>query len=103
MATAATNTQVQNFVDQRLRPRAEQIRALLLDMQDDVASIDSVYAAVTESNPTWTDQRTDGPPNLLVASDVAALNTLLHDLITAISGDAQYPIAQKACVRPVNL
>ncbi len=98
---AATNQQVQQFVDGRIRPRCEQIRNLLVAMQDDISAFDDIYAALTAQNPTWTDQRTDGPPHLLTPSDVLAVNTMLHDLTTAISGDGQYPIVEKVCVRSV--
>ncbi len=99
--TMATDAQVQNFVDTRLRPRCEQIRALYTDIADDIAAIDSVYAALTQGSPTWTDGRTDGPPNLLSVADVLSINALLNDLKTAISGDSNYATALKACVRPV--
>ncbi len=99
----ATNQQVQTFVDQRIRPRAEQIRALVLSMQDDISAIDDVFAALNVQSPTWTDTRTDGPPHLLVPNDVLAVNTFLHDAVTALTGDGQYPIVLKACVRPVSV
>lgn len=107
---AATDQQVQNFVDQRIRPRAEQIRALYLACKDDKAHIDDIYAALTQPTPTWTDNRTDGPPHLLTPSDVLAINTFLTGLIALVesgnSGDmtaagAQYPVVLKATVRPV--
>lgn len=65
MATAATDVQVQNYSDSRVRPRAEEIRALYLACKDDKAAIDDVYTALTEQSPTWSDNRTDGPPHLL--------------------------------------
>ena len=99
---AATNAQVQAFVDQRVRVRAEQIRALVLALQDDRAAIDDVYAACAAQSPTWTDDRTDGPPHLLAPSDVLAYNTFAADVITALTGDAQYSVVLKACVRPVG-
>lgn len=96
---AADDVQVQVNVDQRMRPRCEQIRALLINMQDDIAIFDDIYAALTQQNPTWVDNRTDGVPHLLTPSDVLAINTILHDLTNAINGDAQLPIVRKACVR----
>jgi hypothetical protein len=97
----ATDQQVQQFVNERVRPRAEQIRALLLAMEDDRAAFDDVYAALTAQSPTWADNRTDGPPHLLTKDDVLAWNTFLSDSITAMRGNAQLPIVLKACVRPV--
>jgi Arc/MetJ-type ribon-helix-helix transcriptional regulator len=98
---AATDQQVQQFVNERFRPRAEQIRALLLAMQDDKAVIDDIYEALNQQNPTWTDNRNDGPPHLLSASDVLAYNSYITALIPHIKDAADYSIIQKACVRPV--
>jgi len=98
---AASDQQVQQFVDQRLRPRSEAARALLLSIEDDIAAIDDVYAALTAPAPTWSDDRTDGPPHLLTASDVLAINTFINDVRTAIRNNAQLPIVLKACVRAV--
>lgn len=111
----ATDAQVQQYVDQRIRVRAEQCRALLNSILDDKASIDDVYAACTQQNPTWIDNRTDGPPHLLVPSDVPNFNALITALITIINGTATandaanaasirnaWPVLQKACVRPVG-
>ena len=98
---AATNAQVQAFVDQRVRPRCEQIRALVLAMQDDIAALGDIYANLT-NNPTWVDNRTDGPPHLLTANDVLAYNTFVNDANTAMSKDVQYPVVLAACVRPVG-
>ncbi len=97
---AATDTQVQHFVDERIRVRCEQIRNLYNAMLDDIASIDDVYNALA-SNPTWSDNRTDGPPHLLTPNDVLAVNSFLHDVSDAIANNAQLPIVRKACVRGV--
>ncbi len=109
---AATDQQVQNYVDQRVRPRCEQIRSLYLAVKDDKAHIDDVYAALTAGSPTWTDQRTDFPPHLLTPSDVLAWNSFITQVISLIEGTfvdvgtansaaGQYPIILKATVRPV--
>lgn len=97
---AASDTQIQQFVNDRVRPRAEQVRALLLAMEDDRAAFDDIYAALTDK-PTWTDTRSDGPPHMLTADDVLAWNTFLFNAISAMRADAQLPIVLKACVRPV--
>lgn len=98
----ATDAQVQNFVNTRVRPRCELIRQLVLSLQDDKANISDVYSACAQQSPTWVDNRTDGPPHLLTTSDVLAYNTYITDLITALTGDAQYPVILNACVRSVN-
>ena len=108
----ATNAQVQQYVNERVRPRSEQIRNLYLSCKDDKATIDDVYANLT-NNPTWTDTRSDAPPHLLTPSDVLAWNTFLTqfialvegtfpDVATANSAAAQYPIIQNSCVRQVR-
>ncbi len=99
---AATNQQVQNYVDQRVRPHAENVRALALALDDDISAIDDVYAALNVQSPTWADSRTDAPPHLLAPSDVLAFNVFMHDIRDAIKNHAQYPIVLKACVRAVT-
>jgi hypothetical protein len=70
-------------------------------MLDDLANIGDIYEALTQPNPTWTDQRTDGPPHLMVPADVLDLNTFLTNISTAIKNDGQWPIVQLCCVRPL--
>jgi hypothetical protein len=98
----ATDHQVQVFVDERIRPRCEAARNLAAAMLDDIAEISSVYAALTQQSPTWTDSRSDGPPNLALPSDVLAINSFIHDISTAITTNAQWAIVQKLCIRPVT-
>jgi hypothetical protein len=109
---AATNQQVQTFVDQRMRPRAEQFRALYLAAKDDLAEIGDVYANVNDAGSTFSDGRTDGPPHLVSRTDVLAYNTFLTLFVAFIegtlssgnmnSGHDQWPVLQQACVRPVG-
>jgi hypothetical protein len=98
---AATNQQVQQYVNERVRVRAEQIRSLVLAMEDDKAAIDDVYANLTDS-PDWTDERTDGPPYLLTPSDVLAFNAFITDSIAALKNHASYAVVMQGCVRPVQ-
>lgn len=103
----ATNTQVQAYVDQRVRPRCQQIRDLYLLCKDDKAVIDDVYENLTTS-PTWTDGRTDNPPHLMVPNDVLAWNTFVSLFIDFVEGAltdgnknsaaAQYPVIVDGCV-----
>ncbi len=99
---AATDQQVQQFVNERVRVRSEQIRALVLAMQDDKNSIDDVYSACAQESPTWTDQRSDGPPHLLAASDVIGYNAFITYAIPNLNTAADYPTILKACVRPLE-
>lgn len=108
----ATDQQVQQYVDQRLRVRAEECRALVNSLRDDKAAIDDVYSACTQQNPTWDDSRADGPPKLLTVQDVLAYNAVITLLLKCIDGtatlqdvsdlNANWPAFQAACVRPVG-
>lgn len=98
---AATDEQVQQFVNQRIRVRAEQIVKLLVAMEDDRATIDDVYAACSDS-PTWEDNRTDGPPHLMTPSDVLAVNAFMADTITAMRAHGSFANVRNACVRNVG-
>lgn len=105
---AATNAQVQQYVNDRVRPRAEQIRALYLACKDDRAAFDDIYTNLTNS-PTWDDSNSSNPPHLLTPSDVLAWNTFLYGLVAFVEGTltndnkaeaaAQYPVILQACVR----
>jgi hypothetical protein len=98
----ATDQQVQQFVNERLRVRAEQVRDLINAIIDDKAAIDDVYAACSQATPTWTDNRTDGPPVLLTPSDVLAYNSYITNLLPHLNEAADYAAVIKACVRPVG-
>ena len=107
----ATNQQMQTYADTRLRPRAEQLRALVASMRDDKAAIDDVYARADGANP-WTDNRTDGPPKLLASQDMLVYNAFATLLLACIDGTAttsdvgqlhsNLAVFQSACVRPVS-
>lgn len=99
----ATDEQVQQYADQRLRPRAEQIRALLAALQDDKRLIDDVYEHVSGANnvpATWADARTDAPPHLLTKDDVLAYNAYITALLAPMGEAAEFATVMKACVRP---
>ena len=96
---AATDQQVQAFVDQEVRPHCEQARALALALDFDREVIDDIYNALNVQSPTWSDNRTDGPPHLLTPSDVLAFNSFAEDVRNFIQNHAQYPVVLKACVR----
>ncbi len=111
----ATNAQMQNYTDQRLRPRSEQLRAVVNSIADDKAAIDDVYARAAGANP-WADARTD-PPRLLNQQDVLVYNAVISNLISilstasltdqqkidAVTGlKSNWAVFQSACVRPVG-
>jgi hypothetical protein len=100
---AATNQQIQQWANERTRVRAEQIRALLLAMEDDRAAFDGIYAALVDPACDWTDVRTDGPPNLLAKNDLLGINAFIDAMKTAMRAHDQLPVVLKACVRSVRL
>lgn len=112
----ATNAQMQRFADERIRPRAEQVRALLLAVNDDTAAIDDAYARAVGTS-RWDDDRTDGPPHLLQSGNAANPDDLLNyntfaalfkkfmggtfaSLAEANSAAANWAVLQRAAVRP---
>lgn len=97
----ATDQQVQQFVNERVRPRAQQIRALLLSMEDDKSAIDDVYAALNVQSPTWNDQRSDGPPHLLTPANVLGWNAFITAIIEAMREHGELATVLSACVHPV--
>jgi len=114
---AATDAQMQQFANERLRPFAERLRGVFAAAADHKAAIDDVYARAV-SNSRWTDSRTDGPPHLLMSGNSAnpddmlqfndLLTHLLHlrdgtfpDLATANAFAARWAVIQDACVRPL--
>lgn len=115
----ATNAQMQVFADQRVRPFAEQFRAVLVAARDHRSAMDDIYARAVGTD-RWTDARTDGPPHLLKSGNSASpddmlnFNTALDSLLSIIDGvgsDADHGAALRstwgvlvdACVRPVGV
>lgn len=102
----ATDIQMQNFADQRIRPRAEMIQSLLEAIKLDKSLIDDIYARANGSN-AWADGRTDGPPHLLQAGnasnpdDMLNYNAFITDLITFIETTkaGEWAVLQRAIVR----
>lgn len=98
----ATDQQVQTFVNERIRLRAEAARSLALAYDDDISAIDDIYNALNIQSPSWSDQRADAPPHLLTPNDILAINSFIHDIRDAMKNHSQYPIILKACVRAVQ-
>ena len=107
---AANDTQMQQYCNERIRPRAEQVRALVNAFRDDKAAIDAVYDRAA-NGAAWADARTDGPPKLLASSDVLVFNAFATLFLKCIDGTAttqdvsdlhsNLTVFQAACVRPV--
>lgn len=107
----ATDQQMQQFADQRIRVRAEQGRTLIAAMRDDKASLDSVYDRAA-NGAAWNDARLDGPPKLLGSQDALVYNSIATLLLKCIDGtatsqditdlSANWVVFQSACVRPVS-
>ncbi len=119
----ATDTQMQAFADQRIRPRSEQFRTLVLALADDTAALGDEYARAVGTS-RWNDARTDGPPHLLQAGNSASPDDLLNfnafaaallNLVNAtsvangssVAADAAtvhstWAVLERACVRPAS-
>lgn len=100
----ATDQQVQQYVNERIRIRVQQVRDLLASLVDDKAAIDDIYEHVSGANSTpstWTDSRPDGPPVLATKDDVLAYNSFITNLIPHIRDAADYPAVVALCVRPI--
>lgn len=113
----ATDAQMQAYMDQRVRPRAEQFRLLLSNVQDDETAITDEFARAS-NGPIWNDARTDGPPHLLASGpgsspdDLTNYNAMAVTFLALVNGTAtptqvsnfpgQWAIFQRACVRPVS-
>ena len=111
----ATDPQMQSYMDQRLRVRAEQGRALDQSFGDDLVAITDEYARAS-NGPIWNDARTDGPPHLLASGPGSAPDDLTNYNAIATSWKAllagtltptqvanfpgQWAIFMRACVRP---
>jgi hypothetical protein len=107
----ATDQQMQQYANERVRVRAEQCRALVNALNDDKLAIDDVFERAVGANP-WADARTDGPPSLLNQQDILTYNAVATILLKCVDGtatlqevsdlSANWPAFQSACVRPVN-
>lgn len=87
---AATNDQVQHFMDERVRVSCEEILLWILKRQNDAANLDDVYENLNNS-PTWTDGRTSGVPHLAVPQDFFAWNTFIQGLLAVVVNGATIP------------
>lgn len=106
----ANDQQMQTYANDRIRPRAEQFRALINAINDDKLAIDEVYDRAA-NGAVWTDNRNDGPPKLLTKNDILVYNTFITLLLKCLAGTAtaqdianlssNYPTFQGACVRAV--
>lgn len=114
----ANDVQMQQFANERLRPRAEQLRHMRASCVDDKAAIDDIYARAVGNKP-WEDSREDGPPHLLQAGSSSAPDDILNfnsaitlvekffagtfsSLEEANSFSANWAVLQDACVRPIG-
>lgn len=113
---SATDQQMQQFANERIRVRAEQFRSLINSCRDDKAAMDAVYDRAA-NGAAWTDGRNDGPPKLLVSQDILVFNAFISEFLSVIDGEGNDDAAkaghvngvhnnllqfQAACVRPVN-
>jgi len=100
----ATDQQMQEFADARIRPFAEQFGLLLINARQHKAAIDDEYARAVGSN-RWDDNR-ETPPHKLQAGDSANpddftnFNSLITALLTVVDGtDTGADAANAATIR----
>lgn len=98
---SASNAQVQQWSNDKSRPRSEQIRALVISCTLDRATIDDVYNNVNAQSPTWIDVRPDNPAHLLTPADILAINAVT-EAIKNIANMSEYAVVLKACVRSIQ-
>lgn len=100
---AITDEQALNFVDQRIRPLSERLRAieaLIEDMETDWFNGTNNLATSTD---TVENRSAEGLPNLTwqeVTDTVVALMAV-RDVVTETAGRAA--LVEKACVRPLQV
>lgn len=109
---SASDQQMQQYADQRIRVRAEGLRAVVNSLRDDKASIEVVFDRAA-NGPTWNDARTDGPPKLLNHQDILVYNSVVTLFLKCVDGtatlddvgqlQANWAVFQSACVRPVGV
>lgn len=116
----ATDLQMQQYCNERIRVRAEQARSLVNALRDDKLNIEDVYARAVGAGD-WDDSRNDGPPRLLDETAITTYNAVISNLLAVIDGtivaegddlaavqaklnqiSANWPVFQAACVRPVS-
>lgn len=107
----SSDAQVQQFFNERIRRRCEQIRSLYLACKDDQAVFGDIYENLTQPSPTFADTRLDVPVKAN-ASKGLAWNTFVFHFIKFVEGTltdqnkneagAQYAQVQSLCVRPVE-
>jgi uncharacterized protein len=97
----ATDQQMQQYSDQRIRIRAEQWRAMVNACRDDKAAIDAAYDRAANGS-AWSDARTDGPPRLLGSQDVLVFNALISNFNSLITGSGENDAAKAAIVNGIR-
>jgi hypothetical protein len=111
---AASNSQVQRYVDERVRVFAEQVRKAYILAKDHTAAFADVKLNINDPATTWIDDRQDAPPYKLTAADVMQWSQFLTkfislfegtfaDVADANAGAAKYAKVLQACVRPPEL
>src|SRR5262245_59908849 len=98
-----TNQQANQIVNERIRPLAEQLRALKNSIDDFLAlyAVDPAAFFAPGGNPassTYTDTRTDVPISM-TAGRVVNCQSMFQAIQTAITTDGQYVEIERACVR----
>lgn len=101
---AITDPEALAFVNQRVRPNAERIRALvtlITDMETDW--FNGTNTAFSEGTDTVEDRLAEGLPALTAAeiTNFVTAAIAIRDQITPVAG--RTALVEKACVRPLDI
>lgn len=85
---AASDQQVQNFVDRIIRPGCQAFVAICTFLDLAGAQIGDIAANLANPATTWVDSRGDGPPHLATPQDILTVGAALSAFRRFRSGDA---------------
>jgi hypothetical protein len=92
--------EVIRFVNERLRPRAEQLRALIARIDDDLATwTGQIAARVPNDGTVLEDGRAEEGVSRLTGADLHAEIGILTQLKTRFDANGVRAVIGKACVR----
>jgi hypothetical protein len=102
-----TNEQAQLIINESIRPRCEQIRALKANLENDLALLSGeggTFFDVSNGGvgSTYTDLRGNTVPLLLTAADVVDIRAKIIGLLNVLQAASAMDSINRACVRPLN-
>ena len=85
---AATNAQVQQFVNSDVRPSCSEIVAWVERRENEIATAGDIYANLTATSPptTWVDSNPNNAPHAMAPGDYVNWNAFMVNLTNIITG-----------------